>query len=182
MGRFSSRSRAPILSDIFLAHRNRILAHAFSEYRVVEVAGYVDDYLVMFEPDTHISVDELKEVFSANLSQLIVTAEEPCGNMLRFLDIELEFLKQHTCWELHGFTVDCLYLDFRKAFDLVSHALLIQKLCWYNINPSVIEWIKEYLNFRRQMVVLNGMQSDQVDVTSGVSQGSVLGHFFFLST
>lgn len=38
----------------------------------------------------------------------------------------------------NGFTADCLYLDFRKAFDLVSHALLIQKLSWYNINPYYV--------------------------------------------
>lgn len=49
-----------------------------------------------------------------------------------------------------GFSVDCLFLDFKKVFDVVSHSLLIEKIEMYNINSTVVNWIKEYLNLRKQ--------------------------------
>lgn len=71
-----------------------------------------------------------------------------------------------------GFSVDCIILFFAKAFDVVSHSLLLEKLPLYNINPEIVRWIQEYLNCQKQRVV-NGQQSEDVDVSSGVPQGSV---------
>lgn len=66
-----------------------------------------------------------------------------------------------------------------KAFDVVPHSLLA-KLSWYNINKTVVEWIKAYLNCRTQRVVVGGKRSHGVDVLSEVPQGSVLGPLLFL--
>ena len=41
--------------------------------------------------------------------------------------------------------VDAIYLDFAKAFDSVDHALLLQKLPWYNLQPNIICWISNFL-------------------------------------
>ncbi|XP_049267080.1 uncharacterized protein LOC125756402 [Rhipicephalus sanguineus] len=49
---------------------------------------------------------------------------------------------------------DCIYLDFAKAFDTVSHELLIFKLNQLNIDPNVLAWIKEFLSNRSQYVTL----------------------------
>ena len=75
---------------------------------------------------------------------------------------------------------DMIVLDFAKAFDEVSHPLLLHKLRHYGIKGKNNQWITAFLESRTQAVVLENKYSDKVDVTSGVPQGSVLGPVPFL--
>lgn len=74
-----------------------------------------------------------------------------------------------------GEQIDCIFLDFCKAFDTVSHSLLLEKLRMINLDSSVFKWTENYLSQRRQCALLNGIKSDYLEVMSGVPQVSVLG-------
>ena len=95
-------------------------------------------------------------------SQLILTVEDLAMN----LD--------------HGDQMDMIILDFSKAFDKVPHQRLISKLQFYGIQGSTLTWIKSWVTSRSQSVIIDGMCSKSVDVTSGVPQGTVLGPLMFL--
>ena len=73
-----------------------------------------------------------------------------------------------------------LYLDLSKAFDSLSHKILISKLKHYGICDIALKLMKGYLENRKQYVQFDTCTSDMKSIRNGVPQGSILGPLLFL--
>ena len=73
-----------------------------------------------------------------------------------------------------------IFLDFSKAFDTIDHTILIKKLEYYGTRGVAKKWFISYLSNPRQIVTVNGVQSEENSITCGVPQGLVLGPLLFL--
>lgn len=72
-----------------------------------------------------------------------------------------------------------VFLDFKKAFDLVDHEIIINKLKIYLQNEPAVSLLSSFLDYRTQTVYVHGGYSCQGHVLCGVPQGSVLGPILF---
>ena len=81
-----------------------------------------------------------------------------------------------------GKHTDLILLDLSKAFDKVAHEKLLLKLHQYGIRGDTLNCIKDFLDNRKQNVLINTINSDEVPGSSGVLQGSVLGPILFLAS
>ena len=76
--------------------------------------------------------------------------------------------------------ITLLFLDFKKAFDCVSHCILHRKLQACGIAGNLLKLLDTFLADRKQFVKLKGIESHRLPITIGVPQGSILAPTLFL--
>lgn len=74
---------------------------------------------------------------------------------------------------------DVIFLDFRKAFDTISHNILLNKSSSIQLDKSTIQWVNSWLTDQVRRVIVKGITSGWWPFTNGNLQGSILGPVFF---
>jgi hypothetical protein len=91
----------------------------------------------------------------------------------------LHFLNAST--DGNGATTRVILFDYKKAFDLIGHRLLLNKLATYDIPQWTLEWITDFLTCRKQRVKLSAdCYSEWELIPAGVPQGTKLGPWLFV--
>ena len=73
-----------------------------------------------------------------------------------------------------------VFIDLKKAFDTIDHSLLLKKLDHYGIRGVPNDWLKSYLSNRKQFVSFDDFNSNLMNISCGVPQGSILGPSLFI--
>lgn len=72
-----------------------------------------------------------------------------------------------------------IFIDLKKAFDLLDHYLLLDKLYAVGFSQNSLLWFNSYLHNRKQCVVIQGKHSDLFIKKRGVPQGLIVVHLLF---
>ena len=73
-----------------------------------------------------------------------------------------------------------VFIDIKKAFDSCDHKILLRKLKHYGLNKMAVKWFESYLTGRKQVTFYGGEHSEELALTCGIPQGSILGPLLFL--
>ena len=73
-----------------------------------------------------------------------------------------------------------IFIDFKKAFDIVCHKILMTKLAHYGIRGVTFKLLSSYLSGRQQYVNFKQTKSNHKKIKYRVPQGSALSSLFFL--
>ena len=79
-----------------------------------------------------------------------------------------------------GMTNIAIFLDIKKAFDMIDHNILLTKLSYYGISDKDLQLFESYLCDRRQCCNIDGHVSSFQTIKYGVPQGSILGPLLFI--
>uniref|UniRef100_A0A671Z0G9 Reverse transcriptase domain-containing protein n=1 Tax=Sparus aurata TaxID=8175 RepID=A0A671Z0G9_SPAAU len=91
----------------------------------------------------------------------------------------IKFTNDITSSSDNNMLTGAIFIDLTKAFDMVDHYLLLDKLHAIGLSESSLLWFNSYLHHRYQCVSLHGTQSDFMLMEKGIPQGSSFGPLLF---
>ena len=99
----------------------------------------------------------------------------------RSVDISISNLMKYVVEGIDSYEFGLtVFLDFKKAFDLVNHKILLDKLKYYGIRGVAQDLFRSYLMDRISFVSVDNCNSAESTINIGVPQGSTLGPLLFL--
>ncbi|MCP5014880.1 MAG: hypothetical protein GY938_06290, partial [Ketobacter sp.] len=90
----------------------------------------------------------------------------------------LDFIHQNL--DKRNTSLAVAFINFRKAFDLVDHTIIIRKAITLGLQPNLVSWLADFLSDRSQAVRYQGSVSTPQHLTCGVPQGTKMGPLCFL--
>jgi len=113
-----------------------------------------------------------ERIITSQLQHLCSSLISPCQHDFVKRRLTTTNLLELTSFVIDGLNkklqTDVIYIDFSKAFDSVSHSLLLFKLDQLGFPNNLLTWISSYLNGRSQRVLFKIAVSKMINVTSGV--------------
>ena len=89
--------------------------------------------------------------------------------------------KWHAALDSPGSVVRIMFLNFRKAYDLIDLNIMLEICCKIGIRPALVTtWLASYLNGRTQITKYGSKVSDKCIAHGGVPQGSKTGPVAFI--
>ena len=79
-----------------------------------------------------------------------------------------------------GMVNGVIFLDLKKAFDIIDHDILLMKLGCYGVDDGGLSWLRSYFSNRQQFCYVNSVCSNKDYIRCGVPQGLILGPLLFL--
>ncbi len=78
-----------------------------------------------------------------------------------------------------GLVTGIVFIDLRKAFDIVNFEILLKRLKYYDVSDVELKWFTSYLHGRMQTVIIDGILSGSLPFTVGLQQGNIPGPLLF---
>ena len=88
--------------------------------------------------------------------------------------------KRHLAMHTPGKVIRIVFLDFRKAFDLIDHNKRLETFIIVGVRPALVGWFASYVHGRSQITSFQSVQSDLRKVKGGVPQESKLAPIAFI--
>ena len=165
----------------FQVYRNKLMSRPFIKRAILQLYLTTDQFLylvrwVRYSRELYINISLIfcqEHHITTTLQSGFVPGDSTVNQLV---DIYNTFCKALD----DGKEVRAIFCDISKAFDRVWHKGLIYKLKTVGISGSVLLWFTDYLDNRKQRVVLPGACSNWTPVNAGYPQGSILGPLLFL--
>ena len=148
---------------------DKLLASNYRPINMASIPGKILESIVKDALMTHLEENEL--LFNSQHGFRAKKSVATC--LLAYLDKVTKSVDNGTPWVT-------FISDFAKAFDKVPFVNMLKKVYDHGVRGKLLQWITDWTKDRKQRVVLNGTESDWLDVISSVVQGSVLGPILFL--